>query len=70
MPISYRLSMPLTTGGPPKDGSLLFHYTTLAGMLGIFDSWTLWATHVRYLNDFKEFANETNLLTHGERRRA
>jgi hypothetical protein len=58
--------MPLTEARPPED--LLFHYTTLDGLLGIFDTWTLWATDVRYLNDFREFANEADLLTRGEHR--
>jgi len=58
--------MPLTAERPPED--LLFHYTTLDGLLGILETWNLWATDVRYLNDFREFANEADLLTRGEQR--
>jgi hypothetical protein len=58
--------MPLTTARPPDD--LLFHYTTLDGLLGIFDTWKLWATDVRYLSDFREFANEADVLTRAEQR--
>lgn len=58
--------MPLTTDLPAED--LLFHYTTFDGLLGIFDTWTLWATDVKYLNDFNEFANEDDFLARGETR--
>jgi hypothetical protein len=64
----YCFPMPLTTERPPKDGTLLFHYTTLDGMLGIFDSWSLWGTDVRFLNDFREFEHEKALLTRGASR--
>src|ERR1035437_6649571 len=58
--------MPLTTNQPFDD--LIFHYTTFEGLLGIFDSWTLWATDVKYLNDFNEFAHENDFLDRGEDR--
>jgi hypothetical protein len=58
--------MPLTTELPTED--LLFHYTTIDGLLGIFDSWKLWATDVKYLNDSKEFENESALLDLAEAR--
>jgi hypothetical protein len=32
----------------------LFHYTTAAGLLGILNSSTLWATDLRFLNDAQE----------------
>lgn len=38
--------------GPIPDR--LFHYTTSAGMRGIFDSNRLWATNYRFLNDKNE----------------
>lgn len=34
---------------------LLYHYTTLDGLLGIVDRGGLWATHVRFFNDLEEF---------------
>lgn len=34
---------------------LLYHYTDQKGLLGILDSKSIWATHVRYLNDSSEF---------------
>lgn len=35
----------------------LYHYTTPRGLLGIIDSRTLWATHIRYLNDATEYVH-------------
>lgn len=34
---------------------LLYHYTTLDGLLGVIDRDCLWATNVRYFNDLEEF---------------
>ena len=42
----------------PNDQSpaeTLFHYTSQEGLLGILGSKVLWATHILYLNDRKEF---------------
>ena len=33
----------------------LFHYTTQAGLIGIVDSGSIWATKIQYLNDSSEF---------------
>jgi hypothetical protein len=44
----------------PRSGAALFHYTDLAGMLGIIGQDDLWLTHSSYSNDSEE-------LTHGER---
>ena len=38
-----------------EDHPELFHYTTSAGISGIIQSQTLWATHYAYLNDAEEF---------------
>src|ERR1035441_6428079 len=38
-----------------KPKGLLYHYTTLEGLIGILDSDSLRATHIRYMNDSKEF---------------
>ncbi|KQV50324.1 hypothetical protein ASC95_13135 [Pelomonas sp. Root1217] len=35
----------------------LFHYTTSAGLLGIVQSGSIWATEARYLNDATELSN-------------
>jgi hypothetical protein len=36
---------------------LLHHYTNGTGLLGIFESDSIWATQIHYLNDTKEFAH-------------
>ena len=33
----------------------LYHYTTPAGLLGIFETKSIWLTHSSFLNDAKEF---------------
>ena len=33
----------------------LYHYTSAEGLQGIIQSQQLWATHIHYLNDHKEF---------------
>jgi hypothetical protein len=37
----------------PPD--VLYHYTTVQGLHGIFSSQEIWATHTQYLNDQREF---------------
>lgn len=41
---------------------LLYHYTTLTGLLGIVRSGTLWASDVRYMNDSAELRHTADLL--------
>ena len=41
----------------PQSDLLLHHYTSGNGMLGIFDSDSVWATLIHSLNDSKEFAH-------------
>ena len=36
------------------DPKILYHYTSMSGLLGIITSATLWASHIRYLNDRTE----------------
>jgi hypothetical protein len=48
------------TGNPlgpasPSYKKLLFHYTTIAGLMGIIESKSLWASQIQYLNDSLEF---------------
>src|SRR5271167_3349960 len=39
---------------------LLYHYTSEVGLQGIIESDRLWATHVRFLNDYTEFREAFN----------
>jgi hypothetical protein len=38
-----------------KPRGLLYHYTTIEGFLGILESDSIRATHIRYMNDSQEF---------------
>ncbi len=40
-----------TENADQAEPELLYHYTTQEGLLGIFDTQEIWATHIRYLND-------------------
>jgi hypothetical protein len=40
---------------------VLHHYTDAAGLLGIIKGRALWATHIRFLNDAREFVHAVNL---------
>lgn len=40
-----------------EEPTELFHYTGIAGLKGILESQTLWATHYKYLNDEEEITN-------------
>lgn len=52
----------MTSINPHKnEPETLFHYTNQAGMLGIMQSDTLWATKIHYLNDESEFQLALNL---------
>jgi len=42
--------------------SRLYHYTSLAGLIGILESRSLWASGIRYLNDGAEFTYAVDLL--------
>jgi hypothetical protein len=46
---------------PVKSEKLLYHYTDQKGLLGILNSKSIWATHVRYLNDAAEFIHGINI---------
>jgi hypothetical protein len=41
--------------------SVLYHYTTQQGLLGIISNKEIWATHTQYLNDVREFRHATEL---------
>lgn len=40
----------------------LYHYTDQAGLLGIIESKTIWATHTQFLNDTKEFIHAVDII--------
>lgn len=44
---------------PPP--SILHHYTDAGGLLGIAKGQQLWATHIRYMNDAREFVHAIDL---------
>jgi hypothetical protein len=39
----------------------LAHYTSASGLTGVLSSKLLWATHIRFLNDSKEFVHAVSL---------
>ncbi len=41
---------------------LLYHYTTLSGLLGIVRSRALWASDIRYMNDSAELKHSADLI--------
>jgi len=41
--------------------AVLHHYTDAAGLLGIIKGRALWATHIRFLNDAREFLHAVDL---------
>jgi hypothetical protein len=45
---------PQRTKSVMEPEGLLFHYTDQNGLLGILESKSIWATHIRYLNDTSE----------------
>jgi hypothetical protein len=40
---------------PVPANDLLYHYTSESGLKGIIESDSVWATHIRFLNDYTEF---------------
>ncbi len=56
--------LPESTGSHSKAARpRLFHYTTLAGYLGIVSQKAIWATNIHYLNDSAEFSYGLGYLT-------
>lgn len=49
--------MALTSNEVERDLSLLYHYTSQQGLLGVFASRSIWATNTHYLNDHTEFVH-------------
>jgi len=61
---------PSTTGSRILDGYLdlnppgvLYHYTSVDGLIGLLKSRQIWASNVTFLNDAKESVNATEVLT-------
>jgi hypothetical protein len=51
----YQLFDEMTMKNRPAIPDLLYHYTTMEGLLGIVRTGKLWLTHVKYLNDSREY---------------
>ncbi|WP_028579718.1 DUF2971 domain-containing protein [Desulfogranum japonicum] len=45
-----------------RPRGVLYHYTTLTGLLGIVNSRTLWASDIRYMNDSAELKHAGDLI--------
>jgi len=43
-----------------KAPQTLYHYTTARGLMGILDRKKIWATHINFLNDKKEYVDALN----------
>lgn len=54
-----RLTEELYADGPQD---VLYHYTTLTGLLGIVKSGVLWASDIRYMNDSAELRHTADLI--------
>jgi hypothetical protein len=46
----------------PNPPQVLYHYTTLAGLLGIIATRDIWANHTQYLNDKREFRHAIDVI--------
>lgn len=52
-----------------KPETLLYHYTSQSGMLGIVKDKSIWATDIKYLNDAAELQNAIELVRKEFRKR-
>ena len=43
--------------------NVLYHYTSLSGLLGIIENKCIWASDIRYLNDSNEFSYTIELAS-------
>jgi hypothetical protein len=50
---------------PEADSGLLYHYTSEAGLRGIIENDSIWATDIHFLNDWTEFSHVFNEETLG-----
>src|SRR5260370_11711331 len=59
---SHHVDLIFTPQSKLQQGDLLlYHYTDLAGLLGILKRHDLWLTHSRYLNDAEEMIHGTTV---------
>jgi DUF2971 family protein len=49
------MTAPLATHLDPDFPTVLYHYTTQVGLLGILESRCIWATKIQFMNDATEF---------------
>ncbi|HZY74549.1 MAG TPA: DUF2971 domain-containing protein [Edaphobacter sp.] len=47
---------------PFRKPSMLYHYTSGAGLIGIVDSKAVWASNIRFLNDSREYELAVELV--------
>jgi hypothetical protein len=52
----------LTHSGTGKPPGPLYHYTSQQAFLSVIKNRSLWASHIRYLNDSKEFLHAFSVL--------
>jgi len=45
-----------------KKDKIIYHYTSLQGLLGIIESRSIWTTNIIYLNDTSELNYATKLF--------
>ncbi|GAF99954.1 unnamed protein product, partial [marine sediment metagenome] len=45
-----------------NNSKIVYHYTSLEGLIGIINSQRIWATDILYLNDASEFKYSKNIL--------
>jgi hypothetical protein len=64
------MTAPLATPLDPDFPTVLYHYTTQVGLLGIFDSRCIWATKIQFMNDATEFRTAIEMIAMELRSRA
>jgi hypothetical protein len=48
---------------PPSANATLYHYTSIAALLGMVETHKLWASHAYYLSDSREITHACDVLT-------
>lgn len=64
------MTAPLDTPLDPDFPTVLYHYTTQVGLLGILDSGYIWATKIQFMNDATEFRTAIEMVATELRSRA
>lgn len=52
----------MDTLGYQRPSTTLYHYTSAAGLLGIVESRSLWASGIHYLNDTSEYTHASSVV--------